>query len=115
MQNMTNLWQELTAQLPNTLGSEHLLAYEKDGLFPVYMMMVIIGIPCLTGVLMKFIDFLDSSAKHYQDVTFKSKLIDRGFTASEIERICQLPVSKQKQGEDKWESVPPAKPQKSTV
>jgi hypothetical protein len=100
---------EWVAKLPS------LLAYEKDGLFPVYMMMVIIGIPCLTGVLMKFIDFLDSSAKHYQDVTLKSKLIDRGFTAHEIERICQLPVNKQKGGEGEWQPVPPAKPVKSSV
>ncbi len=96
--------------------SSTLLAYDKDGLFPVYMMIVIIGIPCLTGVLMKFIDFLDSSAKHYQDVTLKSKLIDRGFTAHEIERICQQPVNnKQKTADGNWEPVIPTKPVKGSV
>jgi hypothetical protein len=53
-------------------------------------------------------------ARDHQETVLRMKMVDRGYSASEIERVCRLPQDqRQAAGETEWVALTPAKPVKA--
>lgn len=69
-----------------------------------------VGAPLVLIFLCRFVRMIEVTSKNYYQAQLKMKMIDKGYSASEIERVVQL-----KPGEmgSEWEPIVPAKPMRA--
>lgn len=82
--------------------------------FALLIPIVAIGAPLATAIICRFVKMIEVASKQHYDSQIKLKMIERGYSADEIERVCQIPV-KSKRGElneASWAPIAPAKPAK---
>ncbi len=69
-----------------------------------------IGAPVALIFLCRFVRMIEVTSKNYYQAQLKLKMIDKGYSASEIERVVQLKPGEM--GSD-WEPIVPAKPMRA--
>jgi hypothetical protein len=80
----------------------------------VVALCLIFGAPCVVMILSRLFKTIENTARGHQETVLRMKMIDRGYSASEIERVCKLPLDDRKRAAESadWVPVAPAKPAK---
>ncbi len=72
---------------------------------------LLFGGPVLVIIVSKILHTVQSMARDHQETVLRMKMIDRGYSASEIERVCRLPLKDRTRAADnEWVPLTPAKP-----
>ncbi|MEZ6095952.1 MAG: hypothetical protein R3C03_17260 [Pirellulaceae bacterium] len=80
-------------------------------IIPVIIVSIIFGAPFLTGIICRLFKTIERTSRDYNESQLKSKMIDRGYSAAEIERICKMDLGKSPDMQaTTWNPVAPAKP-----
>lgn len=82
-----------------------------DKIVSIVAIALLFGGPCLVIILSRLFRTIEVTARSHQATVLRMKMVDRGYTASEIERVCGLPLDEQRRAvESEWVPVAPAKP-----
>lgn len=82
-------------------------------IIPIVVCSLLFGGPCVVFIVFRLFQMIENTARGHQETVLRMKMIDRGYSASEIERVCRLPREDRKKAvEDEWVPVAPSKPVK---
>ncbi len=76
----------------------------------VLIVAICVGAPFLMLMVYSLMKMIETSTKTHYDAMLKMKMIERGYTADEIERVCQAKIPDGAQHDPEWKPIPPAKP-----
>ncbi len=84
-----------------------------EEIIAVVAVSLIFGGPVLAIIIKSVLKTVERMARDHQETVLRMKMVDRGYSATEIERVCRLPESdRQRAAVDDWVPVMPAKPAK---
>jgi hypothetical protein len=86
----------------------------EEEVIAIVAICLIFGAPCVVMILTRLFKTIENTARGHQETVLRMKMIDRGYSASEIERVCKLPLDERKRSAESadWVPVAPAKPAK---
>jgi len=85
----------------------------QEEVIAIVAISLLFGGPFAVMIITRVLKTVETMARNHQETVLRMKMVDRGYSASEIERVCRLPEKDRQQGAaDDWVPVTPAKPAK---
>lgn len=87
---------------------------DPESMIGMMAVILLFGGPCVTIIVSRLFKMIEATARGHQETMLRMKMVDRGYSAGEIERVCRLPIEDRKKAvEDEWVPLAPSKPVKA--